>query len=99
VAFRLEAPDGWRFQTGGWPAGMTAYVSSDGDVLEMGSAAASSSYATTMGKLRTLSFEKVVEHANEDGGFIPGPGAVFAMASAVLAAIAMRVGGRRASPD
>ena len=99
VAFKLVAPEGWRFATGGWPAGMTAYLSSDGTVLEMGTAGASSDYAATMGKLNSVSFEKVVEHANEDGGFIPGPGAAIAMASAVLAALAMRVGGRRASPD
>jgi len=97
VAFKLVAPEGWRFVTGGWPAGMTAYVSSDGTVLEMGTEGASSDYAATMGKLRTLSFEKVVEHANEDGGFIPGPGAGLAMAATATVALAIGAGGRRTS--
>lgn len=97
VVFRLEAPEGWRFATDAWPAGMSGYVNSEGDVLEMDSAATASSYATTMGKLNTLSFEKVVEHADDDGGFIPGHGALLAVASTVLVAAIMTTRRQRSS--
>jgi hypothetical protein len=89
VVFRLEAPEGWRFATGDWPAGLAAHLNSEGDVLELGSVAAASSYANTMGRLNTLSFEKVVEH--DDGGFIPGYGALSALASTVLVAAVLTV--------
>ena len=91
VVFRMEAPEGWRFATDTWPAGMSGYVNSEGDVLEMDSAAAATSYATTMGRLNTLSFEKVVEHANDDGGFIPGYGALSVLASTALVAAVLAV--------
>ena len=90
VVFRMEAPEGWRFATDAWPAGMSGYVNSEGDVLEMDSAAAATSYATTMGRLNTLSFEKVVEHA-DDGGFIPGYGALSVLASTALVAAVLAV--------
>jgi hypothetical protein len=90
VVFRMEAPKGWRFVTGTWPEGMAHHVSPEGDVLEMDSATVASSYATTMGRLNTLSFEKVVEHA-DDGGFIPGYGALSVLASTALVAAVLAV--------
>jgi hypothetical protein len=97
VVFRLEAPDGWRFATKDWPAGMSGYVNPEGDVLEMDSAASSSSYATTVGRLNTLSFEKVAQHS--DGGFLPGFGAAIALASTTLVALAMTARKQRQSRD
>jgi hypothetical protein len=77
---------------------MSSYLNSEGDVLEMDPAASASSYATTMGRLNTLSFEKVVEHS-DDGGFIPGYGAVLAVASAALIAVVLTSRRQRTSGD
>jgi len=74
---------------------MSGYVNAEGDVLEMDSAAVASSYATTMGRLNTLSFEEVTQHS--DGGFIPGYGATVALASTVLIAVTLTVRRHRSS--
>jgi hypothetical protein len=97
VVFRMEAPKGWRFVTGTWPEGMAHHVSPEGDVLEMDSATVASSYATTMGRLNTLSFEKVAQHS--DNGFIPGYGALLAVASTALIALIVTTRIQRTSRD
>ena len=92
VVFRVEAPEGWRFVTKDWPAGLAAYVNSDGDVLEMDAEATASSYATTIGKMNMLTFEEVSN--DEDGGFIPAHGAMLALIATGMVAgpLALRRG-------
>jgi hypothetical protein len=84
VVFSLEAPDGWRFATKEWPTGLADHVNSEGDVLEMDSATTASSYASTMGRMNTLSLEELSDDG--DGGFIPDYGAMLTLVAASMVA-------------
>jgi hypothetical protein len=95
VVFRLEAPEGWRFATKDWPAGLADHVNSEGDVLEMDSATVASSYASTMGRMNTLTFEELSDDG--DGGFIPSYGASLALVATGLTALLLGVRRRLSS--
>ncbi len=94
VVFTLEAPDGWRFVTDDWPAGLADHLNSEGDVLEMDAAATASSYASTMGRMNMLTFEELSD--DEDGGFIPSNGAMLTLVAVGTTAMLFAVGRGRA---
>ena len=94
VLFTLEAPDGWRFVTEGWPSGLADHLNTMGDVLEMDSEAAATSYAATMGRLNMIEFEELSRDVAE--GFMPACWAMLALAATGRTAMLIIVRRRRA---
>lgn len=85
VHFRLEVPGEWSFVTGNWPSGLVTYLNPGGNVLEMGTSAVTSSYASTLGRMNLLRIENTGHRVNE--------GIVYAYAAVLV----MLVIGRRNS--
>lgn len=84
VAFRLQAPDGWKFVTNNWPSGLADHLNPKGNVLLMDSATVASTYATTMGRLNMIEFQELSYDVGE--GFMPACGAMLALAATGMVA-------------
>ena len=65
VTFRLEIPGEWSFVTGNWPPGLADHLKAGGNVLEMGTEAVASSYASTLGRMNLLLLENAGHRVSE----------------------------------
>jgi len=82
ITFRFRAPDGWVFKTGSFPSTMKDYLNDDGDEVTMNTDDIEKDWNNTFGNLQKFSIE--------EGGSTPGFGLVVLVATATIAALAVR---------
>ncbi len=85
--YKLICPDGWVYDTEGWPAGASDFLSSDGTTIEVGGAQKPANFDTTIGTLESFKIKKDSDGDDDDS---PGFGLVIALAAVGLAALAVR---------
>ena len=84
VHFKMIAPDGWKFDTKGWPEGLKDFVKEGDTVIEMDDAEMRAAYNTTWGKVDNY----VVKKETEDDNGTPGFGSLYAIAAIVAVLVA-----------